>query len=290
MSRKYYHREKKILCTEQAPSEKKLIFLYTTFIGRILLKLIFSANWYSYLTGKYYSTAFSKNKAQKFIKDYNIDLSHCVKKEFTSFNDFFTRIENRKINCNPTDVISPCDGLLSCYKIDENLKLNIKGRTYSLAELLKNSKYKVFFKGGTCLMYRLTLTDYHRYIYNTNGRIIENLHINGSLHTVRPINGSNHNFFENSRNITILDTDAYGVIAQIEVGAMLVGKITNHKKSGTFKQFEEKGFFEYGGSTIIQLYAKEKISIDADISNFTKDEIETKVKLGEKIACSNNQI
>ena len=43
----------------------------------------------------------------------------------------------------------------------------------------------------------------------------------------------------------------------MEVGAMMVGRITNHEaEPGYVTRGEEKGYFEFGGSTIILLDAK----------------------------------
>lgn len=43
----------------------------------------------------------------------------------------------------------------------------------------------------------------------------------------------------------------------MEVGAMMVGRITNHEAvPGYVTRGEEKGYFEFGGSTIILLTQK----------------------------------
>ena len=70
---------------------------------------------------------------------------------------------------------------------------------------------------------------------------------------------------------------------QIEVGALLVGKIKNKKKSGSFYKGEEKGYFMYGGSTVIIMIEKNKIIIDKEIINNSLSGYETYVKYGEKI-------
>lgn len=79
-----------------------------------------------------------------------------------------------------------------------------------------------------------------------------------------------------------LECSNLGKIIQIEVGAMQVGKIVNLKKD-KFTKGEEKGYFEYGGSTIVVIIKKDKIEIDQDILENSKNGIETKIKIGEKI-------
>jgi phosphatidylserine decarboxylase len=68
---------------------------------------------------------------------------------------------------------------------------------------------------------------------------------------------------------------------QIEVGAMLVGRIKNANKT-TFKKGEEKGYFDFGGSTVVLLVNKD-IKIDDDILAQSAKGIETKVSYGERI-------
>ena len=63
----------------------------------------------------------------------------------------------------------------------------------------------------------------------------------------------------------------------------MVGKIANHDKK-SFKRGEEKGYFLFGGSTIIIMTKKDILEIDEDILKNSEKGIETKVKQGEKIA------
>ena len=67
----------------------------------------------------------------------------------------------------------------------------------------------------------------------------------------------------------------------IEIGAMLVGHIHNHNKR-CFQMGEEKGFFSYGGSSIVEIVGKE-IEIDEDILENSKRNFETKIRIGERI-------
>ena len=54
----------------------------------------------------------------------------------------------------------------------------------------------------------------------------------------------------------------------------MVGKIVNHHSNYQFQKGEEKGYFEYGGSTICLLFKKNTIRIEDDILNNTKNDIE----------------
>ena len=67
-----------------------VIFLYTSIIGRVILKLI-NNRFISKVVGRYMNSKISTKRINKTIKENNIDMSLFEKKEYTSFNDFFTR-------------------------------------------------------------------------------------------------------------------------------------------------------------------------------------------------------
>ena len=79
-----------------------------------------------------------------------------------------------------------------------------------------------------------------------------------------------------------MNTRNFGVAVQCEIGALMVGKIVNHKCTN-FEKGEEKGYFEFGGSTIALLLSNDVAKISAEIIENSKNGIETQVKLGEKI-------
>lgn len=264
--------------------EKKLEFLYDTLIGRILLRL-FISKFFSQITAKLNSGKRSVKKIRPFIEKYSIKTDDFEKKVYTSFDDFFTRkLKNGKQTvCNDMlRLISPCDSKLSVYRIDSNLVLNIKNSLYTIDELLKDKHIANMFADGICLVFRLTVDDYHRYCFVDSGNIINHKVINGKLHTVSSISNRYKVFKENQREYQVIETDHLGTIVQMEVGAILVGKIVNHPVPCAVRG-EEKGYFNYGGSTIILLIEKSKVQIDSDIMQHSKDNIETKVRYGEGV-------
>ena len=89
-------------------------------------------------------------------------------------------------------------------------------------------------------------------------------------------------FHENTREITFLNCAELGDVCYIEVGAMMIGKIVNLDKK-KFKRGEEKGHFEFGGSTVIMLINKD-VELNEKILENSKKDIETIVKLGQKIS------
>lgn len=82
---------------------------------------------------------------------------------------------------------------------------------------------------------------------------------------------------------TVIKTDTFGPVVQMEVGAMLVGRIVNYKEAGMVFRGEEKGMFQYGGSTIVLLVKKDRVKIRQDVLERSRHGIETPVRMGEVI-------
>ena len=270
----YYDRKKDSYI--EVDTNKGLKFLYNTVLGRLILKIAISkfvANTYA----KYMYSKLSIKKINKFIKENNINMDEYIDTKYNSFNDFFMRkIKDGKRTIDD-GLISVCDSKLSVYKINENSKFEIKNSLYTVEELIGEKRdYKYAF------IYRLCVDDYHHYVFPDDGKVVSSKYIKGKLHTVQPIALKKYKVFhENSREVTFLDCDNLGDVCYIEVGAMMIGKIVNEPVK-EFKKGQEKGHFEFGGSTIILLVNKD-INIDEKIIEHTNKDIETIVKLGESI-------
>ena len=260
-------------------------FLYSTVVGRILLSFI-SSKTFSNMRAKYYSHSRSIKMIKKIEEAYNIDKDEYAKKSFKSFDDFFIRKlkpEARPFSSKPTDFIAPADSKLTYKKISEQLTINVKGGTYSIADMLDDADVASAYNGGACLIFRLSMDDCHRYIFPDSGTLVWTKTIAGKLHTIQPIAHRKYKpYIRNYRVISNLQTKRFGDIIVVEVGALLVGRIKNHNKI-QFKKGDEKGYFKLGGSTIIVLLKPKTIKIDSDIMYYSKKSIETKVKQGETI-------
>ncbi len=216
----------------------------------------------------------------KFIEKNNINMDEYHIEKWESFDYFFTR--RIRSECRPIDkdedaFISPCDGRLSVYDIKEDTSFEIKGSHYTVESLLMDEKYYSEFAGGKALVFRLCVDDYHRYGYSADGHIQSLLNVKGKLHTVRPIALEKYPvFIQNARSVTLIKTNNFDTIAQVEVGALMIGKIENHKTEGPVYKGDEKGMFHYGGSTIVILTKK-------GVLNIPEHDEEVKVKYGQRI-------
>lgn len=278
---KIYDRAAKTYREEKEYGGRSLEFLYHTVPGRILLKAFFSRRIYSRLNGIWMKSPFSTKRIEPFIRKYGIDLSSCERTDFKSFDDFFTRRCSCRAEAGVGEPISPCWGRLAAYAVDKGLALKIKGSMYTLPELVDNRFELSQYEGGICLVYRLALEDCHRYFFCDDGEILRVEEIAGVLHTVRPISEPYRVFCRNHRICTLMRTRHFGDMLQIEVGALQIGRINNYKVTA-FSRMEEKGYFSYGGSTIIQLFPAGVISVDEDIWRLSKEGTEVLVRAGEK--------
>ena len=261
-------------------------FLYNTVPGRFFLRLLIKT-FFSKLTGLILSSPVSRIFIKKFIIKNNINMDEYRDKNYKSFNDFFIReIKEglRPFPQNENDLAVPGDGKLTAYKITNNSTFKVKNSEFSVSDMLEDKKLVYDYLNGTCLILRLTPDDYHRYAYIDDGEVLHRKHIKGVLHTVRPIAYQRYKVFcRNTREYTIINTKNFGKIIQIEVGALLVGRITNYGSNRMIKRGEEKGVFQFGGSTIIMLFQKDTVKIDDEIYENTKQNRETIVKMGNKI-------
>jgi phosphatidylserine decarboxylase len=171
----------------------------------------------------------------------------------------------------------------------ENQKIPVKGKYLSADALLNNSKWASAFQNGPLLLARLCPVDYHRFHFPDAGKIVEDYRIHGLFHSVNPLalKANPEIFIQNERHVTILETENFGKLAYIEVGAICVGKIIQSKNLNPGVKFfkgEEKGYFLFGGSTVIVLGEKGKWIPSQDISRNTIDGIETYLHLGTPVA------
>lgn len=261
-------------------------FMYGTAAGRFILKPV-TAPLLSRAAGGLLSSRLSAVFVRGFVRRNKIDMSQYEDRKYLSFNDFFTRRilpERRRVCMEPEALVSPCDGRLTVYRIDEAAELVIKGVPYNVRELLRDGELAARFAGGLALVFRLCVDDYHRYCWFDGGEAERAVHIPGVLNTVRPVAlRSVPVFRENSREYTLLHSESFGDAIQMEVGATMVGRIANLPHAGTVRRGEEKGMFMFGGSTVVLLLRQGAAELEAELLRQTAGETEVVVKMGQRI-------
>lgn len=275
---------------EEVSSQDELLKkLYESKKGRMVLKIL-TMPIISKIGGRCLDTCLSKLAIVPFIRKNKIPMEQYEEVSYRSYNDFFTRRIKQKyrpVCLENASLIAPCDGKVSAYPITEQGGFIVKHTFYTVRSLLRSETLAEKYLGGTAVVFRLTVDDYHRYCYPADGEKTRNYYLKGKFHTVNPIANDYYPIYkENAREYTLLKTKEFGVILQMEVGALMVGKISNYEGKATVKKGQEKGRFEFGGSTIILLLQKDKVNVDADLLKNTEEGFETIVKLGEVIGKS----
>ncbi|MGF6375267.1 phosphatidylserine decarboxylase [Clostridiales Family XIII bacterium PM5-7] len=261
--------------------------LYTTKLGRGCLKILIRPS-ISKMGGWVLERGVSKLAIKSFINNNHIQMDEYEDQKYRSYNAFFTRkikAGKRPLDTNSNHFIAPCDSKLSVFPITSDARFTVKNTQYSMESLTRSKKIAEEYRNGYLLLFRLTVDDYHRYCYVDNGKKSRNFHIKGVFHTVNPLANDQYPIYkENTREFSFLKSEHFGTVMMMEVGALMVGRIVNYHEEKTVTRGEEKGRFEFGGSTIILCVKEGAINIDEDILTNSKEGIETKVKYGEKIA------
>jgi len=278
-----------ILTDRPDGQDRLLALLYGHAAGRLLLKPL-TAPCVSRFAGRLLSSKASRVLIDPFIRRNRIDMTQFEQANYASYNDFFSRKirpEARPVDMDPRHLISPCDSKLTVLDITADGCFTLKHTEYTVASLLKNDALAGRYEGGQLLIFRLTVDDYHRYCYPADGEKTENTFIPGALHTVNPIANDYFPIYkENAREYTTLHTREFGSMVIVEVGALLVGRIVNHHQKAAVTRGQEKGYFQFGGSTVVMLLPRSAAKMDPDILKNSREGVETVVRFGEKIGCA----
>lgn len=267
-------------------ASRPLRFFYGCLLGRLLMRPMVCRP-VSYIGGKFLDSRLSRGLISPFIRNHQIDMSPFEPGPYANYNAFFTRKclpGKRSFSDEAADFCAPCDSALSVYALEEGQTFVVKQSVYTLATLLKDAALAKHYIGGTVMIFRLGVQDYHRYAFPDDGEILWTREIPGLFHTVQPIAVERIPVFHrNTRCITQLRSDHFGDLLQLEVGAMMVGRICNHPKTGRVRRGEEKGYFAFGGSTVMVVLPAGRVAVDEDIRKNSAAGLETKVKQGEVI-------
>lgn len=282
---KYRKRDGEII-EKNSGQDRILKVLYGSVPGRMMMKALVHPA-VSRMGGRFLDSTMSRWLIGPFVEKSGIVLEEYEDCVWDSYNAFFIR--RIKEGMRPVDkreehLISPCDSKLTVSSIEEQGQFLIKNTRYTLSELLRDSHLARKYLGGDALIFRLTVDDYHHYCYIDAGKKSANRVLPGVLHTVNPVaNDVYPVYVQNSRQYSLLKSENFGTVLMMEVGALLVGKIVNHHQEAQVVRGQEKGYFQFGGSTVILLFEKGRITVDEDILKNSRDGVETVVQMGEKI-------
>lgn len=286
----YYNRYTHTLETEQIYGENFLRWAYTTKTGNVLMKFFSRSPWISKFYGYLMNQPSSKKKILPFIEKFNLDSNEFAQNPntFTSFNDFFYRKlkpSARPIDNNPNHAVFPADGRhLAFQNISTVTQIFAKGQRFDLPTLTGSQQLANDYAEGGLLISRLCPSDYHRFHFPIENTPSPTTLINGPLNSVNPLalRRNIRILFENKRTLTTLQSETFGPILMIEVGAMCVGSIIQtFTPNQPAPKGHEKGFFQFGGSTTLLLFQKNRIQFADDLIQQSLNGIEIYAKMGD---------
>lgn len=277
-----FHREE--FFKELTFGKSILKWMYESRSGKILGQLL-TREIPCYFYGKYKSTNASKKAILPFIEQYDIDLCEYPDIDsYISFNDFFKRkfvSGVRNFSKRTIDFPAFCEARYLVYNSVEDIP--VKGSVIDPLKLLGGNRAD--YRNGQIIVARLAPVDYHRFHFPDDGFVKEQYKIGGLLNSVSPIAIKNRSdvLVTNKRFISLLELENFGEIAYIDIGAFCVGTIEQTHKEEQFTKGQEKGYFLFGGSTVVIITKSKIIDFDSKILEHSKKNIETFIKLGTTI-------
>lgn len=289
----YIDRKTSALCEEKVYHGNLLNFLYLNPFGRILAHFLAGNPLFSRFYGWLQNFTFTRRKIAPFVKKFGIDSSEfeLPMEAYPNFNAFFTRKLKKEARPLGNGLIAPADGRYLFYEnLEECDSFVVKGKKFVLNKLIEDEKLAKNYLKGSMVIIRLCPSDYHRFHFPCDCIPSEPRLINGPLYSVNPIAIKQwiDLFTMNKRMITQLKTQEYGNILFIEVGATCVGSIHQTYTPGIpYKKGDEKGYFSFGGSSIILLFQPGKIQIDSQLLTNSSQFLETLCLFGQTLENKN---
>jgi phosphatidylserine decarboxylase precursor len=245
--------------------------------------------------GQEEATPASHNQIKSFVDYYKInmdDFEPSDLEQYRTFEDFFVRKHKegtRPVHEPENDKIAVCaaDSRVVVYDtVALSKKLWIKGKNFSITNLVMDNNLGKQFEDGSVASFRLSPQDYHRYHSPVSGRIKQFRSMPGDYYEVDPlaIQSSVDILTSNARDFVVIETAEFGHVLFVAIGATEVGTVYFHerfRKPGTeVKKGEELGIFQFGGSAIVVAFGKDRIHFDDDLRLNSLKKIQVAVEVG----------
>jgi phosphatidylserine decarboxylase len=287
---RYRQRASGEIIEEAIFSERTLRWFYEHPIGSLCFRGLLNnrafCDWY----GRQMDRPSTADRIPGFVARFGIDMAEAEPATYPTFNAFFTRklkAGARPFDPDPRALCSAGDGKLLVYpELADDVRLPIKGTACSPEALLAGDAAP--FAGGAALVLRLAPYDYHRFHFPDGGTAQAARQVPGGYHSVNPIALAKvpDLFCRNKRDVTLVETDHFGLVAIIEVAAITIGTIVQTYAPGRVERGQEKGYFQYGGSTVVVLFQRGRVRFDDDLVADSANGLEVAVKCGSRIGVS----
>lgn len=288
---RYFNRHTGKTETEQVYGESFLKWVYGNPLGKISLHALVKRHGFSKWYGARMSKPESARRIEPFIAQYGLDPADFVEdpSNFKSFNEFFYRkLKPAARPIAPAPIVFPADGRhLGFPDISAIDSFFVKGQTFDLPALLGDAALAERFAKGALVLSRLCPVDYHRFHFPAAGIPSETKNIPGPLFSVSPIAlGKKLAYlWQNKRTLTKLETEDFGTILILEIGATCVGTIAQTFTPGKrVEKAQEKGYFAFGGSSTITIFEQKKVALSSDLLENSAKQTELYARVGSEMA------
>ncbi|MBC7979910.1 MAG: phosphatidylserine decarboxylase [Armatimonadetes bacterium] len=291
----YYNRHTGTLETEQVYGEGFLRWAYGNPLGAISLEAFVKRPFFSKWYGRRMDTPESAARVAPFIAQYGLDPGEFAEaaNSYRSFNEFFYRKLKpaaRPVDTDEASVVFPADGRhLGFARASEIGGVFVKGQKFDLAALLGDRELAARYAEGSLVLSRLCPVDYHRFHFPAAGVPGETRLIEGPLFSVNPIALRKRlgYLWTNKRTITRLETERFGTVVCMEIGATCVGTIRQTFTPGVaVAKGAEKGYFAFGGSSTITLFEPGVVRLEPDLLENSTKHIELYARIGSRMGRS----
>jgi phosphatidylserine decarboxylase len=279
------------LVPESIPAEAALRWFYQSRLGYLLTLFCARRASFCRLCGWWQERPSSCRRINPFAARYGIDLDEVEfpPDQYPSFNAFFARrlkpgarpfVQAPEVLCAPADgkvLVHPCLG--------EGALLPVKGACVPVAQILGSEEEARPYAGGAALVVRLAPYDYHRFHFPDSGRAGPARHLGRKYHSVNPLALERvpRIFALNWRALAFVDSDHFGRVAYVEVGAFAVGSVVQTYAPGPVARGQEKGYFQFGGSTLVLFFEAGRVVFDEDLVSDSAQGLEVHVRTGSRI-------
>lgn len=278
--------------TENVYGDRFLRWAYGNPLGLLSLHALVKRAAFSRWYGRRMDAPASRAKVEPFISTYQVNAEEFADapQSYRTFNEFFYRKLKpgaRPIDPDPNSAVFPADGRHFGFQDVSKLEgIFVKGAVFDLRKLLGDDQLAARFHDGAMVLSRLCPVDYHRFHFPVSGVPAAPVMIHGPLFSVSPLalRRNIHIFTENKRAVSRIESDHFGMVVMVEVGATCVGSFDYTFTPGEHvAKGAEKGFFKFGGSSTLTLFERGRIQLAPDLAQYSQQSIELYARMGDRL-------
>lgn len=288
----YLNRYTGLIEQEDVYGDRFLRWTYGNPLGRLSLHTLVKRAAFSRWYGRRMDAPKSRAKVGPFISTYKVRSDEFADEpqSYRTFNEFFyRRLKSgaRPVDPDPNAAVFPADGRHFGFPDVSKLEgIFVKGAVFDLRRLLADDALAARFHDGAMVLSRLCPVDYHRFHFPVGGIPSAPIIINGPLFSVNPIalRRNIHIFTENKRAVSRIESDQFGTVVMLEVGATCVGSFDYTFAPGErVAKGAEKGFFKFGGSSTVTLFERDRVQLADDLVTSSQQGIELYARMGDRL-------